>query len=157
MPEVDARALNARYVKALNDRDWATLRTLFAPEYVADWPQSGERVRGIDNFRRIYEHYPQLDAELGPLSETAQVFGPGQRWAVSPVFTTIRVTSEDDRFTSVVRARYPNDEYWYVVSIFEMSDGRITRATQFFAPTYEAPEWRAAWVEPLSAEADPAG
>ena len=31
--------------------------------------------------------------------------------------------------------------------IFELKDGKIWRDTRYFAEPFEAPEWRAQWVE----------
>ena len=35
----------------------------------------------------------------------------------------------------------------HVVSIMEFRDGSVARETHYFADPFEAPEWRAEWVE----------
>jgi hypothetical protein len=145
---VDVHQLLDRYVAALNKRDWAALREIFTPDYYEDWPQSGERVVGVENFSRIFDNYP--GSASGPLS--SRILAGGERWVLTPQFTTIRVTGSEDRFTAVFRARYPDDQIWYVVSIVELRHGLMASATRFWAPTYTAPEWRSAWVEPLPPE-----
>ena len=36
---------------------------------------------------------------------------------------------------------------WHVVAILDFRGDRIARSTEYFAPVFEAPAWRAAWVE----------
>jgi hypothetical protein len=33
------------------------------------------------------------------------------------------------------------------VNLYELRDGRMARSTTFFAPAFEAPEWRKPFVE----------
>ena len=35
----------------------------------------------------------------------------------------------------------------YTVSIMELRDGKVSRETQYFADPFDAPAWRAQWVE----------
>jgi hypothetical protein len=35
----------------------------------------------------------------------------------------------------------------YTVSIMEFRDGKVARETQYFADPFDAPAWRAQWVE----------
>jgi len=36
----------------------------------------------------------------------------------------------------------------YTVSIMEFRDGKVSHETQYFADPFDAPAWRAQWVEP---------
>ena len=36
-----------------------------------------------------------------------------------------------------------------VVNILEFQDGKILRETRYYADPFEAPAWRAQWVEPV--------
>jgi hypothetical protein len=146
----DVHALHDRYVEALNRRDWEALRALMTPDYYEDWPQSGERIVGVENFRQIFENYP--GAATGPLAQTSRVFAGAERWAITPLFTTVRVSGGDELFTSVSQALYPNDEIWFIVSIVELRDGLMAKATRYWAPTYPAPEWRSGWTAPIPSE-----
>jgi hypothetical protein len=152
MAEITAQALNARYVRALNDHDWVAMADILHPDFVTDWPQSGERVVGLDNLRRILDGYPGTSQGnmAAAMEGSARVFAAGERWIVTPMFTTIRVSGTADRYTSVARARYPNGEVWYVIALVEVRDDLMYHSTTFFAPIYPAPEWRAAFVEPLA-------
>ena len=51
------RAIVERYAAALPG-DFAALSMLRHPDFVEEWPQSGERIRGHANYQAIHEHYP---------------------------------------------------------------------------------------------------
>jgi ketosteroid isomerase-like protein len=151
VPEVTAEELNARYVRALNTHDWNALADVVHPDFVTEWPQSGERVRGLENLRQIFESYPDAEPGFVPALEgSAEVFHAGDRWIVTPMFTTIRVAGGPDRYTSIANARYPNGEVWVVISLVDVVDGRMHHSTTYFAPFYPAPAWRSPWVEPIA-------
>ena len=69
-------------------------------------------------------------------------------WAMAPNFTLIRMTGSGDSYTAAVRARYPDGTDWYIVSMIELKDGLMSHATMFFAPVFEAPDWRRPFAEP---------
>jgi SnoaL-like domain len=96
------------------------------PDYVMDMPQSGERIRGRDAMKAMQEAFP------GPPSITLRrVIGSGHVWVVEGV---------NDY----------GDEVWHAVVILELDDdGRIVKDTRYYTQASAAPEWRAAWVEPL--------
>ena len=79
--------------------------------------------------------------------EGARIFGGEDRWVMTPSFTVLRVTGTSDVYTVVTKAHYPDGSEWYVVAIAQLKDSLIWRQTTFFAPTFEAPAWRAQWVE----------
>ena len=143
----DIHELHDRWIRVLNDRNWSDLASIVTDDYHEDWPQSGERVVGLENFRRIFENYP--GQREGALTQSSRVFGNKDRWAITPMFTTIRVSGDEDVFTSMSEAIYPDGSKWYIVAVVEMREGRMAKATRLWAPAYPAPEWRAAWVESI--------
>jgi hypothetical protein len=136
------------YMDAMNRADWDALRLLFAPEYVEDYPQSGERIRGPEHAVQVRSSFPRDDmsAVPSPVVGPATLLGGEERWVLAPNFTAIRVEAEGDTVTSISRSMYP-DGFWYVVYIGKVANGQIQRATAFFAQLFEAPAWRAGWVE----------
>ena len=46
-----------------------------------------------------------------------------------------------------MQARYPDGSDYHVISILEVRDGLIAKVTTYFAAEFEAPDWRAGWVE----------
>jgi hypothetical protein len=39
---------------------------------------------------------------------------------------------------------------YHMVNILEFRDGKISRETRYYADPFEAPAWRAQWVEPIA-------
>jgi SnoaL-like domain len=144
-----SREVIERYVRAVHDQDLDTMSALQHPDFVEDWPQSRERIRGRTNFRQIMEHYPGglqgADADV----TMDRVIGGEDHWLVAPTFAMVRVSGADDVHTAILKLRYPGGEEWFMVALYELKDGLIYRATSFFAPTFEGPEWRREWVERL--------
>ena len=143
MPSPEPRAVFEAFLRAVNSRDEAALDALVHPDYLESYPQSGEQTRGAENLRAIIEHYPGGYEDKG----LDRVVGSEDRWVVTPAFTLLRIEGAGDTFTSVQRARYPDGSAWQVVSIGEIRDGRVWRVQTFFAPAFDAPAWRSAWVE----------
>lgn len=134
-----------RYTDAHVRQDWDEIARLLHPEFVATWPQSGEMVRGAENFTAILKNYP--GSLSGASIETRRTSGTDDHWVMSPSMTLIRIVGEGDTFTYEARVRYPNGETWNLVSITEIRDDKVWRQTDYFAPPFEAPEWRSQWVE----------
>lgn len=141
-----ARELIARYVQALHQQDFEAIAATQHPDFVEDYPQSGERIHGRQNFRSILENYPGgLEGEADPSAD--RVVGGEDRWMISPTFTMIRLSGAGDTHTAIVKLSYPDRSTWYMVAIIELRDGLIAKATTFFAPLFDPPEWRSDWVE----------
>ena len=145
MPERTAREWAEGFQALIMAREFDRLSEFVHPDCIHDYPQSGERIRGLANIRAMFENYPGGigRTETGSL----QVAGDDRRWAMAPNFTLISVTGGGSSYASVVRAQYPDGSDWYVVTMFELVDGKQSRATLYFAPTFEAPEWRQQYTE----------
>ena len=112
---------------------WAEMQTndfqraaeLLHEDYILEWPQSGERIRGRANFVAINESYPAHG-----------------RWE----FVVHLILAEGDQVVSdvevtdgVIRGR--------AITFSTVRDGKILHQTEFWPDPYEAPGWRAQWVE----------
>ena len=93
-------------------------------DYLMEMPQSGERIRGRENMRAFQEAYP-----TPPTIQLRRVVVGEGLWIVEGV---------ND---------YGEGRVFTVVVIFELRDGKIWRDTRYYAEPFEAPEWRAQWVE----------
>ena len=93
--------------------------------YVMEMPQSGERIRGREKMREFQEAYPKP-----PTMQLRRVIVREQLWVVEIV------------------SDYGGRIY-HPVLIIELRDGKIFRDTRYYAEPFEAPEWRARWVEPM--------
>lgn len=121
--EEENRTVVERYWQAIRDGDMTAAAEVYTDDAVQEWPQSGERIVGRVNIMAINESYPGL-----------------------PKATIRRIVGSGDLWVSEVTLDYGGDRY-EAVSILEMRDGKIARETDYFAAPFEAPEWRAKWVE----------
>jgi hypothetical protein len=103
------------------------------PDYVMEMPQSGERVRGRDKMREFQEAYPNP-----PTIQPRRVVGSGDVWVVE------------------ARSDYGGRIY-HLALIVEFRDGKIWRDTRYYAEPFEAPAWRAQWVERMEVSPAPGG
>ncbi len=91
---------------------------------ICEYPQSGERIVGRINLQALRSHHP--DAPSG--FDIRRIQGNGNLWVTEYTIT------------------YKNRAS-YVVSIMEFHNGKVVRETQYFADPFDAPGWRAQWVE----------
>jgi hypothetical protein len=141
----EPREIVQRYDDLLNRQDWDALDAFLHPDYVEEYPQSGERIRGLANVRAVLTNYPRAD-EMGDIS-TVAVVGGEEQWAMTPMFRVVRVEGSDDAFTGMSQSRYPDGSTWHIVAVVKMREGKMWRSTTFFAQEFPAPDWRSQWVE----------
>ena len=102
-------------------------------DYALEMPQSGERIGGRDMMRRFQESYSTLSPS-----------DPMRRIRLR------RVLVREDLWVVEGIADYDDGrEALNVVLILELRDGKMWRDRWYFAGPFEAPEWRAQWVERL--------
>jgi ketosteroid isomerase-like protein len=118
---------NRRIVEELwqlmEKQDWDAAGALLHDDYVQEWPQSGELIRGRDNSMAINRNYPGF-----------------------PKQTVGQIRAGGELVTSEVTLDYGGRVY-HGVSIFEFRDGRVVKETDYFAEPFAAPGWRSQWVE----------
>ena len=150
MAEQSARAVVEAFVRAIEVKDFAAQGALVTDDYVDEMPQSGERIRGRDNALAIAENYP---GGVGTLDRTNQrVIGADDRWVMTPTFSILRIEGSGNTFTYAGTLRYPGTgEVWHIIAIAVVRDGKIARTTTYYAPKFDAPDWRAPYVERLDA------
>lgn len=115
-----------RLIGCINDRKIEIMDELFHEDAIMDWPQSGEKVVGAENRRGIYGSFPQL-----------------------PTITPRRILSEGDLVVAEASMDYGGSKS-QAVFIFEFRDGKIAKETAYWSEPFEAPAWRAQWVEKSS-------
>ena len=131
------------YAAAHRAHDYDAVGRLRHPDWTAEWPQTGERVRGHANDLAIMSNWPGGLPDAGML----HIVGSEDRWVATPGMTLQRVVGNGDTWWADGVATYPDGSTWFAAMIAEVRDGQIYRETWFFAPPLEAPAWRAAWVE----------
>lgn len=112
-----------RLIQGLNDKKIEVMDEVFHDDAIMDWPQSGERIIGAENRRGIYNAMPSL-----------------------PTITPRRMLSCGDIVIAEALLDYAGPKY-FTVFIFEFRDGKISKETAYWSESFEAPEWRAKWVE----------
>jgi ketosteroid isomerase-like protein len=140
------RAVLERMMEIMNSGDYAAFAEVLHPDFVQEIPQSGERVVGLENFRQVLEHLPGTGSGLR-ISDDAYIAGDEERYVMTPTFTVVKVEGIGDELTSYVKAKYPDGSDWYIITISSYKDGKIIKRVDFFAPFFDPPAWRAAWVE----------
>jgi ketosteroid isomerase-like protein len=114
--------------RRIQARDWHGVGALLAEDVVVDWPETGERIRGRDNFVELNRNYPE-------------------GWSID----VLQILSDGNRVASEVRVPHTELGLHWAASFFEVEHGRIARGTEYWvSQSQEAPPaWRAQWVEPL--------
>ncbi|HYM84079.1 MAG TPA: nuclear transport factor 2 family protein [Candidatus Dormibacteraeota bacterium] len=137
------------YLDVMNGQHLDRAEEFLTPDYVEEWPQSGERVVGLENMRAIVRNYPG-GFDAGRFDrEHARVVGEDEEYVVGPSFSIIHLGGSGDTWTAVSLVRYPDGSRWHAVLLAEFRGDKIARITSYFAPELPAPEWRAGWVEPI--------
>jgi hypothetical protein len=132
-----------RYATASAAHELEALAPLRHPDWMVSWPQSGESVHGTEAFAEIIANYPGG----APATEITRIVGAEDRWVVTPGNTVLQVAGSGDFWWSEWRLTYPNGEVYLVVDLIELRDGLVYRETVYWAPPFEAPDWRAPWVD----------
>lgn len=145
MPESKSEFFK-RYIQAIASHDFVALETMIHPDYVSEYPQSGERFRGFAAFRAQLENYPGGLPAAEAEDPKTKILGDEERWAISPGYTVLPLAGPE-RYTTVTRAPYPDGSRWWVVSILTLKDDRVAHAETYFAPEFDPPEWRKDIVE----------
>ncbi len=147
MAETGRRGRVEAFLRALSEQDFERIRALVHDDYVEEYPQSGERIRGPGSLVEIIRNYPGgLSPGYVDLASTT-ILGEDEAYVVGPSLTVVHVAGAGDQYTGVTRIHYPDGSAWYVIAVVEFRGDRIARNTEYFAPLYEAPAWRARWVE----------
>jgi len=133
----DTRAMAAAYEEALKAGDFERMNQLTqeyaADDFVQEWPQSGERLTKEASMR-LGEKYEGLSG-------------------TSPKFTYKRMLGGGDVFVVEGTIDYGDGIPVSYVGIGELRDGKVAKMTEYFANPFEAPAWRADFVERM----EPAG
>lgn len=116
--------------QAFNERDWPAAAAILHEDFVCEWWQSRERIRGRANFIAINRYYP------------------GQ-WTIR----LLQVIDAGDKVVSEVEVALVSPEgvtqYDRAVSFFTLYAGKIITLQEYWPAPYPAPDWRRQWVEPF--------
>jgi hypothetical protein len=125
--------MEAQNIRLALDRHWAASASgdleaehdIYHDDAVCEYPQSGEVIHGRRNLQALRGHHPGRPSG----------------------FAIRRITGEGNLWVSEYVITYENGRA-YTVSIMGFRDGKVAHESQYFADPFEAPSWRAQWVEP---------
>ena len=148
MPELTNRDVVERFIEATSANDLDRADQYLADDFVEDYPQSGERIRGRTNRRSVIENYPgRAERDFTP-GKAGALVGDDQ-WVMTPAMSLLRLNGSGERFTATGQINYPSGEMWHVVQLIELHAGKIAKMTTYFAPPFEAAAYRAKFVEKM--------
>jgi hypothetical protein len=127
----DIEEMAAKFEEVLKSGDVAGMgdlvREYATDDFVEEWPQSGERLTK-DASLRLAEHYPEMSGR-------------------TPKMSYKRMLGGGDIFVIEGTIDYGDGIPVSYVGIGEMRDGKVAKMTEYFANPFEAPAWRADFVE----------
>ena len=127
----DTRDMVEAYEEALKAGDFGRMTELAqqyaTDDFVQEWPQSGERLTKEASMR-LGEKYEGLSG-------------------TSPKFTYKRMLGGGDVFVIEATIDYGDGIPVSYVGIGELRDGKVAKMTEYFANPFEAPAWRADFVD----------
>ena len=123
MREQEIRAALDRHWAASDASDFEEEHRIYREDAVLEYPQSGERIRGRRDIQITRANQPSKKRFA-----VRRVIGSGDLWITEYILTYDGKPS-------------------YTVSIMEFRDGKVAHETQYFADPFDAPAWRARWVE----------
>ncbi|MEQ8858190.1 MAG: nuclear transport factor 2 family protein [Pseudomonadales bacterium] len=113
---MQAERVVREFWELMASNDFQSVRRLLAPEFVAEWPQSGERIRGGERFARVNAEYPTKG-----------------RWS----FIVNRLVSSDHDVVTQVSIT-DGEQTAEPISFFTVVHGKVTRLVEYwpepFAP-----------------------
>lgn len=127
MADFSSASVVREFWRLMGSNDFHAVSAVLAPEFVLEWPQSKERIRGAERFARMNQEYPAHGS-----------------WA----FTLNRLVAGNDEVVSDVSIS-DGVQTARAISFFTVVAGKITRLVEFWPEPYAAPANRAHLVEPL--------
>jgi hypothetical protein len=116
-----------KFWELMGSNNFRSVGAVLSDDFVLDWPQSNERIRGRDNFAAMNEEYPAHG-----------------RWT----FTINRIFGNDFEAVSDVSVT-DGVQHARAVSFFVVKDDKIASMVEYWPDNYPAPENRKHLVEKI--------
>lgn len=126
MPDDENREVIERYWRALEQSDFDAAVAELHDDFAEAYPQSGETIRGTDNFLQVLRNFPSF-----PSIRVHRHLGGGSLWITEAAFDYSKDGSQP----------------WEICEVQELRDGKISRIRAVFGAPFDAAEWRSSWVE----------
>ncbi|MFF0103858.1 nuclear transport factor 2 family protein [Streptomyces hirsutus] len=110
----------------MQDRDWTGVGKLLAADVVVEWPVSGERILGRDNYVRVNAEYPE-------------------GWSID----VLRIVSSGDEVVSEVEVPHATMGVHRVASFWTVRNDLIVGGREYWTKlgADPSPAWRAPYVQ----------
>ncbi len=121
------KELIEQFWQTMESNDFYAVAQLLHDDFVLEWAQSGERIRGRENFAKLNTAYPTQGT-----------------WH----FTINSIVADGDEVVTdvFVTDGTLNDR---VITFSTIRDGKIWKQVEFWPEPFAAPEWRKQWVEKM--------
>ncbi|MBN8579779.1 MAG: nuclear transport factor 2 family protein [Anaerolineae bacterium] len=121
------KKLIEQFWQTMESNDFYAVAQLLHDDFVLEWVQSGERIRGRENFAKLNTAYPTQGTWHFTINS---IVADGDE-----VVTDVSVTDGtlSDR----------------VITFSTIRDGKIWKQVEFWPEPFSAPEWRTEWVEKM--------
>ena len=124
MTEDEIRAALNKHWAASAAGDQNAEHDIYDDAVICDYPQSGERILGRSNLQALRSHHPGKPSGF----QIRRLIGTRDLWVTEYTITY-------------------QGSLAYTVSIMEFRNDKVVHETQYFADPFEAPAWRAQWVQ----------
>ena len=124
---MNPKQLLEQFWQTMESNDFYAVAQLLLDDFVLEWVQSGERIRGRENFAKLNTAYPTQGT-----------------WH----FTIHSIVADGDEVVTDVSVTDGtlNDR---VLTFSTIRDGKIWKQVEFWPEPFTAPEWRKQWVEKI--------
>lgn len=113
-------AVVREFWRLMSTNDFASVKAVLAEQFVLDWPQSKERIRGGENFARMNAEYPTTG-----------------RWE----FKLNRLVASGDTVVTQVSVT-DGSQTGEPISFFTVVKGKITQLTEYWPEPFTPPQNR---------------
>jgi ketosteroid isomerase-like protein len=124
---LSTEAVVREFWRLMATNDFHSVKAVLAPEFVMEWPQSKERIRGAENFARMNAEYPTAGRWQFQVNRLVA--------SASEVVTQVSVTDGQQSAEPV--------------SFFTVVGGRITRLVEYWPEPFAAAANRRHLTEPI--------
>ena len=125
----NAESVVREFWRLMATNDFASVKAVLSPQFILEWPQSNERIRGAENFGRMNSEYPTLTGrwqfKINHLVAQA-----------STVVTRVSITDGKQSAEAI--------------SFFTVQGGKITHLLEYWPEPYAAPDNRRHLTEPIA-------
>ena len=124
---MNPKQLLEQFWQTMQSNDFYAVAQLLHDDFILEWAQSGERIRGRDNFAKLNTAYPTQGT-----------------WH----FTINSIVADGDEVVTDVSVT-DGTLHDRVITFSTIRDGKIWKQVEFWPEPFAAPEWRKQWVEKM--------